>query len=96
MVILFSNNPAKTKRHLEDKLNSMSKDKSQTITDSKLTRNNKAILELFSDTSELSSSEIAMRLGMNTETVKKNLKSLVGLGYLIKHGTTKGAWYKKA
>ncbi|MCL2762437.1 MAG: Fic family protein [Treponema sp.] len=86
----------KQKRHLEDKLNSMSKDKSQTITDSKLTRNNKAILELFSDTSELSSSEIAMRLGMNTETVKKNLKSLVGLGYLIKHGTTKGAWYKKA
>ncbi|MCL2802323.1 MAG: Fic family protein [Treponema sp.] len=85
----------KQKRHLEDKLNSMSKEKPQITIDAKLTRNNKAILELFGDTSELSSSEIAVRLDMNIETVKKNLKSLVGLGYLMKHGTTKGAWYKK-
>ncbi|MCL2443031.1 MAG: Fic family protein [Treponema sp.] len=86
----------KQKRHLEDKLNSMAKDNPQSITDVKLTRNNKAILELFSDTSELSSSEIAARLDMNTETIKKNIKSLVDLGYLLKHGTTKGAWYKKS
>jgi len=71
-------------------------DKSQNIIDAKLTRNNKAILELFSDSSEISSSEIASQLDMNIETVKKNLKSLVNLGYLLKHGTTKGAWYKKA
>ena len=74
----------------------MSKEIPKIITDLKITRNNKVILELFSDTSELSSSEIAAQLGMNIETVKKNIKSLVDLGYLLKFGTTKGAWYKKA
>ena len=60
--------------------------------DIKLTRNQKAILELFDDKPELSSPEIAAQLNMNIETVKKNLKSLADSGYLLKHGTTKGAW----
>jgi len=77
----------KQKRHLENKINSMGSD------DVKLTRNQKAILELFNDKPELSSAEIATQLSMNIEVVKKNLKSLIDSGYLIKHGATKGAWY---
>jgi len=78
----------KQKRHLEGKIKTMAGD------DIKLTRNQKAILELFDDNQELGSSEIAAQLDMNIETVKKNLKSLADSGYLIKHGTTKGAWYE--
>ena len=80
----------KQKRHLESKINAMAGD------DIKLTRNQKAVLELFDDKPELSSSEIAAKLDMNIETIKKNLKSLVDSGYLLKHGTTKGAWYGRA
>jgi len=80
----------KQKRHLESKINALGFDD-----DIKLTRNQKAVLELFDDKLELGSSEIAAKLNMNIETVKKNLKSLVDSGYLQKHGTTKGAWYGK-
>ena len=79
----------KQKRHLESKINTMSGDAV------KPSRNQNAIMELFNDTSELGSSEIARQLGMNIETVKKNLKSLVDRGLLLKHGATKGAWYEK-
>ena len=78
----------KQKRHLESKIKTMTGD------DIKLTRNQKAILELFDGNQELGSSEIAAKLDMNIETVKKNLKSLTDSGYLLKHGTTKGAWYE--
>ena len=77
----------KQKRHLESKINSIMSD------DTKLSRNQKSILKLFYDKAEWSSSEIAAQLDMNIETTKKNLKSLADDGYLIKHGTTKGAWY---
>jgi len=77
----------KQKRHLESKIETMAGD------DIKLTRNQKAILELFDDKPELGSSEIAELLDMNIETVKKNLKFLADSGYLQKHGATKGAWY---
>ena len=79
----------KQKRHLESKMTSMTSD------DTTLSRNQRAILELFNDKQKWSSPEIASRLDMNIETVKKNVKALVERGYLIKHGTTKGAWYKK-
>ena len=79
----------KQKKALESKINTMAN------SDAKLTRNQKAILELFNNAPELGSSEIASRLGMNIETTKKNLKALVNRGYLLKHGTTKGAWYEK-
>jgi Fic family protein len=78
----------KQKRHLESKIKTMTGD------DIKLTRNQKAILELFDGNQELGSSEIAAKLDMNIETVKKNLKSLTDSGYLLKHGATKGAWYE--
>jgi len=77
----------KQKRHLEEKISPM---KNDTL---KLTRNQKAILALFANNAELGSSEIAVQLDMNIETAKKNIKSLIDNGYLIKHGVTKGAWY---
>jgi len=78
----------KQKRHLESKINSMAGD------DVKLTRNQKAILELFDEKPELGISEITAQLDINFETIKKNLKVLTDSGYLLKHGTTKGAWYE--
>ncbi|MDR0442029.1 MAG: Fic family protein [Treponema sp.] len=80
----------KQKRLLESKIGAMLSD------DTKLTRNQLAILELFDDKPEWGSSEIASQLEMNIETTKKNLKILVDNKYLMKHGTTKGAWYAVA
>jgi len=79
----------KQKRHLESKLNMMSGD------DVKVSRNQRDILALFDEQPEWGSSDIAAALSMNVETTKKNLKSLVDNGYLIKHGATKGAWYTR-
>jgi len=78
----------KQKRHLEDKINAIAGD------DINLSRNQMRILKLFDDSAQWGSSEIAAQSGMNMETVKKNLASLVEAGYLIKHGRTKGAWYE--
>jgi len=78
----------KQKRHLESKIGEMAGD------DTKLSRNQRAILYLFEDKPEWSSPEIAAQLGMNIETIKKNLKLLTDGGYLIKHGSTKAAWYE--
>jgi len=79
----------KQKRHLENKINELKNN------DQKLTLNQRAVLDLFDDKSELGVSEIISSLDMNKETVKKNIKSLIESGYLIKHGSTKGAWYTK-
>jgi Fic family protein len=79
----------KQKRHLAGKISEM------TGNDTKLVKNARAILSLFDDKPEWSSAEIAAKLEMNIETTKKNLKSLVTDGYLVKHGTTKGAWYER-
>jgi len=87
----------KQKRHLENKINTgvAVTVPSPSWIKSTLSRNQKAIVELFDKKPEWSSSEIAARLDMNIETVKKSLKSLVERKYLVKHGTTKGAWYEK-
>jgi len=79
----------KQKRHLEIKVESMSKD------DTKLGRNARAILDLFNNKPEWSAPDIAMRLGLNINTAAKIIKKLVEDGYLAKHGTTRGAWYEK-
>ena len=79
----------KQKKHLEQKISLLQK------TDTKLTRNQKAILDAFDTRPELSLSEIALLTGIKPETVKKNLKLLVTSNYLQRYGTTKGAWYKK-
>ena len=80
----------KQKRHLESKIKVMAND------DTKLSKSANTILALFDKRAEWTSAEIATKLEMKAETAKKNLKSLVDGGYLIKHGTTKGAWYGKA
>jgi len=80
----------KQKRHLEDKIKSMSKD------DNKLSKNARAILDLFDNKSEWSISEIADALKLNINTASKTVKSLVESDYLTKHGSTKGSWYTKA
>jgi transcription initiation factor IIE alpha subunit len=65
-------------------------------TDSKLSRNARAVLGLFTEKPEWTSAEISFRLDMNIETVKKILKQLTDCNHISKQGTTKGAWYEKA
>jgi len=79
----------KQKRHLETKISAMTND------DTKLGKNARAVLELFEDKSEWSISGIASILKLNINTAAKTIKSLVDNGYLVKYGTTKGAWYKR-
>ena len=95
----------KQKRYLEEKIQKIIKEEPQPRKPLKLpeedsllnsvTRNQKLILDLFNKVSELNTSEIAVRLNMSPDTVKKNLKSLTDSGYIVKYGSTKGAWYKK-
>jgi len=80
----------KQKRHLESKIESMTKD------DTKLGKTARAILGLFDDKPEWSVAEIAKALRLNVNTAAKTVKALVEGGYLAKHGSTKGAWYEKA
>ena len=80
----------KQKNHLASKVNAMIKD------DSRLGKNARAVLELFSGRPEWSVSEIAETLNMNINTAAKTIKMLVDRGYLAKHGSTKGAWYTDA
>ena len=82
----------KQKRHLEEKINVL---RSQPV-DSSLPRNARSILALFIKKTEWTSAEISAGLNINIETVKKNLKMLVDRNYLVKQGTTKGAWYTMA
>jgi Fic family protein len=77
------------KKHLEDKIAVI------TIDDTKLSRNQRAILELFNSKPEWTSTEISARLDMNIETAKKSLQVLTTYGYLVKQGTTRGAWYER-
>ena len=79
----------KQKRHLEEKVAVLKAD------DTKLSRTARAVLALFDKKKEWTSAEVAAKLKLNIETTKKALKSLVDGGYLVKHGTTKGAWYEK-
>lgn len=79
----------KQKKHLEDKISKISSD------DTKLGRTARTILALFDDKVEWSIPEIVKELDMNTNTASKAVKSLVDDGYLVKHGTTRGAWYVK-
>jgi predicted HTH transcriptional regulator len=63
---------------------------------SRLSRNARAVLALFDKKPEWTSAEISAKLKRNIETAKKTIKNLVDGGYLVKQGTTKGAWYEKA
>jgi Fic family protein len=79
----------KQKRHLEEKIAAISSD------DTKLSKNQRAILNLFDKKLEWTSAEISVKLDINIETAKKCLQALTAYGYLAKQGTTKGAWYER-
>ncbi|GHU64876.1 cell division protein Fic [Spirochaetia bacterium] len=85
----------KQKRHLEEKLKPIKQDipKPAQI-DTKLSKTALSILDLFKKKPQWTSAEIAEALNLNIETSKKAIKSLLNSGYLVKHGTTRGAWYE--
>lgn len=78
----------KQKRLLEEKIKHV-----QTAGNLKLSPTSTAILALFSNRPEWTVSDIAVSLDKNLETVKKSVQLLVKNGYLLKHGTTKSAFY---
>jgi len=80
----------KQKNHLYNKIAVILSD------DRKLSRNQRAILELFNKKPEWTSAGISARLKISVETVKKSLQILTAYGYLVKQGMTKGAWYERA
>jgi Fic family protein len=80
----------KQKNHLYYKIATILTD------DTKLSRNQRAILELFNRKPEWTSAEISAELDINIETAKKSLQALTTYGYLAKQGATKGAWYERA
>jgi len=53
------------------------------------------ILDIFKQKDRVTVSDIVDTTGANINTVKKHVASLVGNGYLTKHGTTRGVWYTK-
>jgi Fic family protein len=79
----------KQKRHLEDKIKTLSKD------DIKLGKNSRLVLALFDNKSEWTALEIAKTLNLNINTIAKTIQMLVKKGYLCKQGATKGAWYER-
>jgi Fic family protein len=86
----------KQKRHLEEKIKRIKHGAAKPVSiDTRLSRTAVSILDLFKEKPQWTSVEIAEGLNLNIETAKKAVKSLVNAGYLVKHGTTKGAWYEK-
>jgi len=81
----------KQKRHLEVKI----KSDVQTKVSNNISLTEQKILSLFENSANLTSPEISERLNLNLETAKKAVKSLVLKKYLVKNGSTKGAWYSK-
>lgn len=53
------------------------------------------ILQLFEIQNNITINDVVKKLGININTAKKSVKMLADKGYIIKHGTTKGAWYNK-
>jgi Fic family protein len=80
----------KQKRYLEEKIKSFKK---SDIGLSKLATN---ILELLDEHSQLTVAEVAEILNIKPDTVKKSMKNLVDKNYLLKRGSTKGAWYERS
>ncbi len=53
------------------------------------------IMQVFETKERATISEISEITGVNLNTIKKHLASLVENNYLIKHGKTRGVWYTK-
>lgn len=79
----------KQKKHLESKIEPIIR------SDYRLGRTAYEMLELFESRPIWSTPETASALNLNKNTAAKTIRTLVEDGYLIKHGTTKGAWYTK-
>jgi Fic family protein len=79
----------KQKRHLEEKIKSF---KNYDTSLSKLATD---ILGLLDEHPQLTVAKAAEVLNAKADTVKKSVKNLVDKGYLLKRGSTKGAWYEK-
>lgn len=75
------------KRNLENKL-----PKENEIVLSQTANN---ILQLFEMQNNITVSDVVEKLNLNINTAKKSIKMLVNKGYIVKHGTTKGAWYNR-
>jgi Fic family protein len=80
----------KQKKTLESKIVALTSD------DTKLGKTARAILALFDDKAEWSVPELAAALKLNLNTAAKTTKKLVTDGYLVKQGTTRGAWYERS
>ena len=80
----------KQKKHLEEKIKSFKK---HDIGLSKLATD---ILGLLDEHSQLTVQKVAEILNVKSDTVKKSIKVLVNKNYLLKRGSTKGAWYERA
>ena len=79
----------KQKRHLEEKIKSFKK------YDTSLSKLATDILGLLDEHPQLTVAKAAEILNAKPDTVKKSMKNLVVKGYLLKRGSTKGAWYGK-
>jgi len=79
----------KQKRHLEEKIKSFKK------YDTSLSKLATDILTLLDEHSQLTVAQASEILNIKPDTVKKSIKNLVDKGYLLKMGSTKGAWYKR-
>jgi Fic family protein len=90
-LVFFLTALQKQKRRLETKLASILP--KTPADDRTLSRLAAKILALFDKHSELTVQEIVQTLDSNTNTVKKAVKTLVDKGFIVKHGTTRGAWY---
>lgn len=77
----------KQKQHLESKIKSF---ENKTV---RLNPTAKKIIALFKRKSDWSVPEISEKLDINVETVRKQVQNLVKQELLVKHGTTKSAYY---
>ena len=59
----------------------------------RITKCEQAVLDLFEDKTNWSVSEMAEALSKNSETVKKTVQNLVKKNMLEKQGSTKGTYY---
>ena len=61
-----------------------------------VSKSQKRILEFAESVTTFQNNDVSEQLNMNKNTVKINLKKLVELNLLEKHGVGKGTWYRRA
>lgn len=78
------------KRHLEAKVCAAAQQQPNII---RFNKTAQSILDLFKQKPDWSVAEMTAKLAKNRETIKQNVHNLVKNNVLIKHGTTKAAYY---